>query len=109
MRSGILRSYRRAIRQFRAHRGTGTDCASNPALCGTITNVSSWTYGTMSKETQRSPDRLDWDIRVADALELARQMPPGRERSEALKLASLLRCTADARGLIFAKRGRPRK
>ena len=62
----------------------------------------------MSKETQRVPNRLDWDIRAADALELARQMPPGRERSEALKLASLLRCTADARGLIFAKRGRPR-
>jgi hypothetical protein len=29
--------------------------------------------------------------------------------SEALKLASLLRCTADERGLIFATRGRPRK
>ena len=65
--------------------------------------------GAMSKETKRSPDRLDWDIRAADALELARLMPPGLERNEALKLASLLRCTADARGLIFAKRGRPRK
>jgi hypothetical protein len=52
----------------------------------------------MSKETQRSPDRLDWDIRAADALELARLIPPGPERNEALKLASLLRCTADARG-----------
>jgi hypothetical protein len=56
----------------------------------------------LSKETPRSPDRLDWDTRAADALELARLMA-------ALKLASLLRCTADARGLIFAKRGRPRK
>jgi hypothetical protein len=63
----------------------------------------------LSKETRRSPDRLDWDTRAADALELARLMAPGLERSEALKLASLLRCTADARGLIFAKRGRPRK
>ncbi len=63
----------------------------------------------MRKEKQPSPDRLDWDHRAADALELARQMPPGPERSEALKLASLLRCTADARGLVFAKRGRPRK
>jgi hypothetical protein len=63
----------------------------------------------MSKEKQRSSDRLDWDHRAADALELARQMPPGPERSEALKLASLLRCTADARGLVFAKRGRPPK
>jgi hypothetical protein len=63
----------------------------------------------MSKEIQRSSNRLDWDNLAADALELARLMPPGPERNEALKLASLLRCTADARGLIFAKRGRPRK
>jgi hypothetical protein len=63
----------------------------------------------LSKETRRSPDRLDWDTRAADALELARLMAPGPERNEALKLASLLRCTADERGLIFAKRGRPRK
>jgi hypothetical protein len=63
----------------------------------------------MSKETQRSLDRLNWDSLAADALELARLIPPGPERNEALKLASLLRCTADTRGLIFAKRGRPRK
>ncbi len=63
----------------------------------------------LSKETRRSPERLDWDTRAADALELARLMAPGPERREALKLASLLRCTAGARGLIFAKRGRPRK
>ena len=66
-------------------------------------------YAAMSKENQRSPDRLDWDHRAADALELARLMPPGPQRSEALKLAGLLRCTADARGLVFAKRGRPPK
>jgi hypothetical protein len=65
--------------------------------------------GVMSKETQRLPNRLDWDNLAADALELARLMPPGPERNEALKLASQLRCTAEARGLILAKRGRPRK
>jgi hypothetical protein len=63
----------------------------------------------MSKETPRLLGRLDWDNLAADALELARMMPPGPERNKALKLASQLRCTADARGLIFAKRGRPRK
>jgi hypothetical protein len=63
----------------------------------------------MSEETQRLLGRLDWDNLAADALELARIMPPGPKRNEALKLASKLRCTADARGLIFAKRGRPRK
>jgi hypothetical protein len=65
--------------------------------------------GVMSKETPRSTDRLDWDILAAYALELARLIPPSLERNEALKLASLLRCAADTRGLIFAKRGRPRK
>ena len=63
----------------------------------------------MSMETQRLPGTLDWDNLAADALELARMMPPGPERNEALKLASQIRCTAEARGLIFAKRGRPRK
>jgi hypothetical protein len=65
--------------------------------------------GAMSKETPRLPDRRNWDNLAADALELARLMPPGPERSEALKLASQLRCTTDARGLIFAKRGRARR
>lgn len=68
--------------------------------------ATSW---TMDKETQHTPDRIDWDIRAADALERARMLPPGPERNEALKRASLLRCTADARGLTFAKRGRPPK
>jgi len=63
----------------------------------------------MSKETERLPTRLEWDKLAGEALELARLMPPGPARNEALKLASQLRCTADARGLIFAKRGRPRK
>ncbi len=63
----------------------------------------------MSKEIQRSSDRFDWDAAAADALELARQMAPGPERNEALKLASTLRCTADEGGVVFAKRGRPRK
>ena len=63
----------------------------------------------MMKEAQRVPDRIDQEIHAADTLERARLLPPGPERNEALKLASLLRCTADSRGLVFAKRGRPRK
>src|ERR1700689_3610643 len=41
--------------------------------------------GAMSMETQRLPGRLDWDSLAADALELARMMPPGPERNQALK------------------------
>ena len=65
----------------------------------------------MRKETERSSDRdrLDLEVAAADALELARRMAPGPERNEAPKLASALRCSADERGLVFAKRGRPRK
>ena len=65
----------------------------------------------MSKETQRSSDRdrMDWDVAAADALEQARRMAPGPERNEALKLAGALRRSADERGVVFAKRGRPRK
>jgi len=50
----------------------------------------------MSKEPRRLSNRLDWDNLATDALELARLMPPGPERNEALKSASQLRCTADA-------------
>lgn len=63
----------------------------------------------MMKETQRAPDHIDQDILATDALERARLLPPGPERNEALKRASLLRCTVDSRGPVFAKRGRPRK
>ena len=67
--------------------------------------------GAMRKETQGSSDRdrLDLEVAAADALELARRMAPGPERNEALKVASALRCSADERGVVFAKRGRPRK
>jgi hypothetical protein len=63
----------------------------------------------MMKETQRPPDQIDQDILAADALERARLLPPGPERNAALKLAGLLRSSADSRGPVFAKRGRPRK
>ena len=65
--------------------------------------------GAMSNETRRSTGRYDWGVLAVDALELARLMPPGPERNEALKLASLLRCAADLGGLVFAKRGKPPK
>ena len=61
------------------------------------------------EETRRSFDRRDWDMLAAEALELARHLPPGPKRNEALKAAGRLRCCADAQGVAFAKRGRPRK
>jgi hypothetical protein len=54
-------------------------------------------------------DNSRQSARAADALEEAREMPPGAPRTEALKKAGLLRRTADSQELISAKRGRPRK
>lgn len=63
----------------------------------------------VSVKTRRTSDRREWDDIALEALELARQLPPGPKRNEALKAASQLRCSADAHGIVFAKRGRPRK
>lgn len=55
------------------------------------------------------PTRRDLDSEADEALEAARAMPSGPEKFEALKRAGLLRKAADAAGISFAKRGRPRK
>jgi hypothetical protein len=54
-------------------------------------------------ETRRSFDRREWDMIAAEALELARRLPPGPERSEALKAAGRLRHSADARDIAFCQ------
>lgn len=51
----------------------------------------------------------DIDAEADEALEMARTMPSGQEKTEALKKAGLLRRAADAGGISFAKLGRPRK
>jgi hypothetical protein len=57
----------------------------------------------------RDPPKRDLDSDADEALEAARSMPRGPEKAEALKKAGLLRKAADARGISFAKRGRPPK
>jgi hypothetical protein len=52
---------------------------------------------------------IDRDECAKEALEDARGLPKGPERSEALRNASKLRMAADATGIFFKKRGRPRK
>jgi hypothetical protein len=61
------------------------------------------------QEVQPSLDSRSQNTQAMDALEEARAMPPGLRRSEALKKAGLLRRATDSQGLIFARRGRPRK
>jgi hypothetical protein len=51
----------------------------------------------------------DWDVRAYEALEEARKLPQGPERSEALKKAGLLRVAADMKGQLLTKLGTPQK
>jgi len=61
------------------------------------------------QESLVSADNRRQNARATDALEEAREMPPGAQRTEALKKAGLLRRTADCEELISARRGRPLK
>jgi hypothetical protein len=49
----------------------------------------------VTKRTQPTPDDYDLDAKAAAALDEARELPPGPERTEALKRAGLLRNAAD--------------
>ena len=62
-------------------------------------------------QTQPSPDTDDdWDSKATEALEAARLMPAGKEKSEAMKRAGLLLKAADIYKPFPAKRrGRPPK
>jgi len=62
----------------------------------------------MAQEKKERP-KLDLDAQALIALEEARKMTPGPERTEAMKRAGILRNAADLQGLFFAKRGRPTK
>ena len=61
------------------------------------------------KTPSQAPVYRDLDAEATDALEAARQIPAGPEKTEALKKAGRLRNAADINGLFFAKRGRPSK
>ena len=63
----------------------------------------------MSKARSSGISNSDLDAQADEALAAARAMPSGPEKNEALKKAGLLRAAADAGGVSFAKRGRPRK
>jgi hypothetical protein len=63
----------------------------------------------MTQDTKDLRPQLDLDIEATAALEQARAMAPGPERTEAMKHAGILRNAADLRGMFVAKRGRPGK
>ena len=61
----------------------------------------------MKQET--SPDYRILNAIAVDALQQARGMPPGAQRTSALKKAGLLRRVADCHALIVRKKDKPRK
>jgi hypothetical protein len=63
----------------------------------------------MTRTSKRPRPKLDLEAEALTALEQARAMQPGPERTEAMKRAGVLRNAADLQGLFFAKRGRPAK
>jgi hypothetical protein len=63
----------------------------------------------MAKQKKIRRTELDLDAEAAVALEEARAIPHGPERTDAMKKAGILRNAADLRGIVFAKRGRPAK
>jgi len=65
--------------------------------------------GLMSEDKKHPQPDIDLDAQAQMALSEARAMPPGPERSEAMKKAGILRNAADKLGMAFAKLGRPPK
>ena len=63
----------------------------------------------MARTSKDPRPKLDLEAEALTALEQARTMQPGPERTEAMKRAGILRNAADLQGLFFAKRGRPAK
>jgi hypothetical protein len=63
----------------------------------------------MSQDNKNLRSKLELEAEALAALEEARRMPAGPERTEAMKKAGILRNAADSQGVFFAKRGRPAK
>ena len=63
----------------------------------------------MARKIKNPQPKLDLETEALSALEEARAMKPGPERTEAMKRAGILRNAADLREILFARRGRPPK
>jgi hypothetical protein len=63
----------------------------------------------MVQDNKHPRPKLDLDLEATTALERARAMAPGPDRTEAMKRAGILRNAADLQGLFVAKRGRPKR
>ena len=79
-----------------------------------ISHPDTRTGGTVSHEVNdgrlvQKPAKIDLEAEALEALEKARALPHGPERTEALKKAGALQNAVNSQGIAFAKRGRPAK
>jgi hypothetical protein len=56
------------------------------------------------KQLAGSNDRHDWDARASEALAIARNLPPGSLRSDAIRKAGQLRIAADMKKSMTPKK-----
>jgi hypothetical protein len=63
----------------------------------------------MSRPIKHPKPHLDLEAEALTALEKARALPQGPERTEAMKRAGILRNAAEMHGLLVAKWGTPLK
>jgi hypothetical protein len=63
----------------------------------------------MARPIKDPKPKLDLEAEALAALEEARALPPGPERTEAMKRAGILRNAVDMQGLLFPRRDRPSK
>lgn len=66
-------------------------------------------YNYVMDEKRQTRDDDDPETRALAALDEARKLPHGPERTEALKQTGKLRNAADRHGISFAKTVRPRR
>ena len=64
-------------------------------------------YLFMTKEKNVVRPKIDLQAEAIAALEAARTLPPGPQRTDALKKAGIQQKAVDGMGLLFAKLGRP--
>jgi len=61
----------------------------------------------MARPVKNPRPKIDLEIEALAALEAARRMAPGPERTEAMRRAGVLRNAADLQGLLAPKRESP--
>ena len=88
--------------------GSGTPHRVHPRPTNPKSTINQSTRAVARPIKHNLPKR-DLETEALAALDAARKMAPGPERTEAMKRAGILRNAADLQGLLFAKRGRPPK